>query len=239
MSNKNDRLVQFREFLHLNQTTIADRIGIHRRNWSRYENGDVSVPDSVLIKLSELGLNIHWLVTGEGDMLTHSSLPHKSIDLQKNTENANISLSEQLDNPSLQDMDFNFADEIRQTRKKMGKTQKEIAELLGIPQTTWSNYEIGKAKPPLKILMQLADLGYPLQNISGNIMLGSNITQNIGHNSKVITSTLNESTEKRQNYDDNDMELFHLIHNYAPLKMKEEIKAKLLKIKELADSSII
>ena len=69
MSDKNDRLVIFREYLHLNQTGIAQKIGIHPRNWSRYENGDVSVPDSVLLKLSELGLNLHWYYTGVGDMI--------------------------------------------------------------------------------------------------------------------------------------------------------------------------
>jgi peptidase S24-like len=86
MSDKNDRLVIFREYLHLNQTGIAQKIGIHQRNWSRYENGDVSVPDSVLLKLSELGLNLHWYHTGVGDMILSTASKDLPALKQNNVE---------------------------------------------------------------------------------------------------------------------------------------------------------
>lgn len=75
--------------------------------------------------------------------------------------------------------------ELRNIRRTMGKTQKELAELLRIPQTTWASYEVGKAKPPLKILEQLADMGYSIPSLSSGVIVGNNNTQTIGHNNSV------------------------------------------------------
>ncbi|MCL1812244.1 MAG: XRE family transcriptional regulator [Treponema sp.] len=63
-----ERLIIFRQHLGLNQKQMAERLTIHPRNWSRYENGDVSLPEDVLLGLYGLGLNILWLYTGQGDM---------------------------------------------------------------------------------------------------------------------------------------------------------------------------
>jgi SOS-response transcriptional repressor LexA len=64
---------------------------------------------------------------------------------------------------------LNLADELKTIRKKLGKTQKEIAEDYGIPQTTWASYEVGKASPPMKILFSLAEKGYPIKGLTTNI----------------------------------------------------------------------
>ena len=61
---------------------------------------------------------------------------------------------------------LNLATELKAIRKKLGKTQKEIAEEYGIPQTTWASYEVGKASPPIKILISLAEKGYPIKGLT-------------------------------------------------------------------------
>lgn len=61
----------------------------------------------------------------------------------------------------------NLGKKLREIRKNMGKTQEELAQLLTIPQTTWSNYEVGKANPPLKILVKLSEMGYPITGLTG------------------------------------------------------------------------
>lgn len=53
-----------------------------------------------------------------------------------------------------------------ETRKALGLSQTKLAKELGIPQTTWASYEIGKAKPPIKILSQLAQMGYPYAELT-------------------------------------------------------------------------
>ena len=83
MTKKNSRLAEFRDYLKLSQTDIAQRIGIHQRNWSRYENGDVSTPDSVLLKLSKLGLNLHWYHTGIGNMTFQEQTASCLFDYQR------------------------------------------------------------------------------------------------------------------------------------------------------------
>ena len=52
----------------------------------------------------------------------------------------------------------------------MGKSQKEMAESFSIPQTTWSNYEVGKASPPMGILISLADQGYPIKGLTTGLL---------------------------------------------------------------------
>lgn len=52
----------------------------------------------------------------------------------------------------------------------MAKTQKELSEILGIPQTTWASYEVGKANPPLKVLAKLAEMGYAIKGLSTGVV---------------------------------------------------------------------
>jgi phage repressor protein C with HTH and peptisase S24 domain/DNA-binding XRE family transcriptional regulator len=61
-------------------------------------------------------------------------------------------------------------DELRAIRRKMGKSQKEMAKIFGLPQTTWSNYEIGVARPPMKILFSLAERGYTIPGLTDSLI---------------------------------------------------------------------
>ena len=63
-----ERLRLFRENKGLNQTQISKVLNIPPRNWSRYETDKTSPSQDVLVSLSKLGLNVHWYMTGEGDM---------------------------------------------------------------------------------------------------------------------------------------------------------------------------
>lgn len=56
--------------------------------------------------------------------------------------------------------------QLRSIRKQMGKTQKELAGLLGMPQQTWANYETGHSNPPIKVLIKLAQMGYIIPGLS-------------------------------------------------------------------------
>jgi len=64
-----DRLRLFREKKGLNQTQISKVLDIPPRNWSRYETDKTSPPQGVIVNLAKLGLNVHWYMTGDGDML--------------------------------------------------------------------------------------------------------------------------------------------------------------------------
>jgi transcriptional regulator with XRE-family HTH domain len=62
----------------------------------------------------------------------------------------------------------NFSDIFSKFRLKSGKSQREFAEMLGIPQTTWAGYEQGKSEPKLGTLLALAEMGYTIEGLGVN-----------------------------------------------------------------------
>lgn len=58
-------------------------------------------------------------------------------------------------------------DRLRQARKNAGKTQKEVAEHLGITESTYCGYETGKREPDALKLRGIASF----LNVSGDFLL--------------------------------------------------------------------
>ena len=50
-----------------------------------------------------------------------------------------------------------FADRLKGCRKNINKTQREIADDLGITEGAYQNYELGKYEPKMVTLNKLAD----------------------------------------------------------------------------------
>jgi transcriptional regulator with XRE-family HTH domain len=63
------RLVQVRDALEWSQEGFADQMGVSRRAYQRYETGERSPKLRQLQGLAEVGVNVHWLLTGQGRML--------------------------------------------------------------------------------------------------------------------------------------------------------------------------
>lgn len=51
-----------------------------------------------------------------------------------------------------------FSDRLSELRRKSGRTQEEIAKLLGVAKTTYASYEQGKRMPDAEIQNKIADL---------------------------------------------------------------------------------
>ena len=65
-----ERLRLAREHLGLSETVMANRCGVStRQTWGRYEDGGTRPNSDVLAALDGMGIDIHWLLTGEGSML--------------------------------------------------------------------------------------------------------------------------------------------------------------------------
>nr|WP_321467333.1 helix-turn-helix transcriptional regulator [uncultured Desulfobulbus sp.] len=59
-----DRFRQIRKELQLSQKAMAEKLAVSLRTLQRYEDGTVS-PDAVALeRLSHLGVDLHWLITG-------------------------------------------------------------------------------------------------------------------------------------------------------------------------------
>ena len=71
----NKRLKLLREKnLNLTQGKFADSLGVPLTTISKYERGEVKPTSEFLIKLSKIyGVNLNWLLTGEGTMFKSGS----------------------------------------------------------------------------------------------------------------------------------------------------------------------
>jgi SOS-response transcriptional repressor LexA len=52
---------------------FSGKLGLENQTYGRYEKGDRSLPDEIKLQLFEMGINISWLVTGEGEMFIKSA----------------------------------------------------------------------------------------------------------------------------------------------------------------------
>jgi transcriptional regulator with XRE-family HTH domain len=74
-----ERLIKIRRSLDLTQGEIADKIGKSKAAWQSYEQ-DKKIPGGdVFRKLYDLGVNINWLLSGDGTMLRVESTPSEQI----------------------------------------------------------------------------------------------------------------------------------------------------------------
>ncbi|NIZ19245.1 helix-turn-helix domain-containing protein [Entomospira culicis] len=51
------------------QHQAAEHLGVKQNMLSRYEREEHHIPDPIKVKLHALGINLTWLLTGEGEML--------------------------------------------------------------------------------------------------------------------------------------------------------------------------
>lgn len=68
----NERIREVRLSIGGSQKAFGERFGIAQQTYANYETGKVAVPDSFKQQLADMGINIHWLVTGIGPMYLDS-----------------------------------------------------------------------------------------------------------------------------------------------------------------------
>jgi phage repressor protein C with HTH and peptisase S24 domain len=62
-----NRLKEIREYFNESQNKFSGRFDINQSTYSRYEKGR-PIPDELKLQLLQLGININWLLSGEGRM---------------------------------------------------------------------------------------------------------------------------------------------------------------------------
>lgn len=86
MDNVCGRLRNLRNKMQLSQVEFSHKYGINQQTLSKYENGKLSIPDDLKIKLHHEGVNLNWLLTGKGEMFINSVCEHKGEVLSENSE---------------------------------------------------------------------------------------------------------------------------------------------------------
>lgn len=63
------KLKEVRESTKMSQKTFGASLGLSQGTYQKYESGMASFPDDLKLQLAErYGINLHWLITGEGAM---------------------------------------------------------------------------------------------------------------------------------------------------------------------------
>ncbi|MEQ9132689.1 MAG: helix-turn-helix transcriptional regulator [Salinisphaeraceae bacterium] len=63
-----ERLKEARRALGYTQKTVAEAVGGKLRSWQDYESAKTLPGSQVLFGLANLGINVNWILTGEGPM---------------------------------------------------------------------------------------------------------------------------------------------------------------------------
>ncbi len=87
------RLKEIRSHFELNQSDFAAKLGLGQSTYAGYETEKRSVPDEIKEKISHIGINLHWLITGQGKMLLSDN--NRAVSIQ--TEKKEIVLSDRDD----------------------------------------------------------------------------------------------------------------------------------------------
>lgn len=73
------RLKEIRKYLNQTQQEFASSLNISQQALSKYENEDLQIPDEIKEILFKNGININWLLTGEGEMFRKSQDDYDKI----------------------------------------------------------------------------------------------------------------------------------------------------------------
>lgn len=74
-----ERLKVWREHLQWSQQEFCKHTGIAMRTYQSYENDERSPGSSLLTEIAKTGLNLNWLLTGDGTMHVPTSATKPSI----------------------------------------------------------------------------------------------------------------------------------------------------------------
>ncbi len=82
---KNENFTKIRKKLRLNQTEFSKKLDTSQDMISNYENKKIELPSKIIdILHKKLNIDIHWLLTGKGEMFLNS----------KKDKNSNIEIDE-------------------------------------------------------------------------------------------------------------------------------------------------
>lgn len=137
MQSVGDRLKIWRSYLGTTQPAFAELIGIHVGMLKKYETGKTIPGGEKLIAIATTGLNLHWLLTGEGD---------------REVVKAASSISDESGIP----------ERIRIWRESLRMKEGFFASLLGIVGCVIEDFESGKMKPSKLDLENIAETGVNL-----------------------------------------------------------------------------
>ena len=135
-------LIILRKYLGFKVSDFAEKLGIQYRTYQSYERGERKPPLELLEQLVyKYGVNMNWLLTGEGEMFSSSVQP--------------VADSPDVNTFWNKKMNDLISERLKKIREQINPNASAFARQLNILQTTYVKYERGERKPPLELLEQL------------------------------------------------------------------------------------
>jgi len=115
-----ERLKIVRNSLNMKtQSQFADKLGINQTTLSKYENGTSDVPDDIKVKISNYGINLHWLLTGEGNI-------YRNQEQEKNTKDEK--------HPLISNIEVLIKENIGEIESRLSVLESKYAKLAYLPE---------------------------------------------------------------------------------------------------------
>ncbi len=127
LKNAGLRFKEIRKKKKMTQTEFAELLGTTQRNISKYENEKLEIPDKIKAELIKIGVDINWLLTGEGEMFLKKEPVKSEISeaLSSRPSIKNIILMPgQTDNEDIKNIEG-----MSEERLKMRELEKQVIEL--------------------------------------------------------------------------------------------------------------
>ena len=138
MEKFHEKLKMLRKKEGLTQQEVADFFGIKQPIYQKWESGRLKPSYENLSMLACIfDVSIDYLL---GDYLEISKERYLKLKKQKEEEKKNL-----------------FSVRLKELRLQHGFSQEELAELIGIKQNSYSDWENGKSKPNYEKLEKIAD----------------------------------------------------------------------------------
>lgn len=153
----NERIIEVRKTVGLNQTRFGERINISSSSISKLEKG-VNNPSAQTISLicHEFGISRKWLVTGEGTMMgerrnSDSEFLTRAVEHEISEKKQLIRIVAAIPAGDL----ITLNARIKAIRKAAKLTQEEFGARIGIKQNSVALIESGKRNPSSKLILSI------------------------------------------------------------------------------------
>lgn len=151
----NERIIEVRKAVGLNQTQFGERINISSSSISKLEKG-INSPSAQTISLicHEFGISRKWLVTGEGTMMDerrNSEFLTRAVEHEISEKKQIIRIVAAI--PAGELISSNAR--IKAIRKAAKLTQEEFGARIGIKQNSVAQIESGRRNPSSQLILSI------------------------------------------------------------------------------------
>lgn len=134
------RLKEIRNFLNISAKEMAEHVGVSLRTYGGYERDEITLSHKLIMFLFDnYNLNIHWLFTGNGEMLQE---PKNTLEIKYSPLTIDY---------------IAFGKRLNKIRVHADMITREMSMLLEIKEDRFADLCVGKVKPTLDEITKICE----------------------------------------------------------------------------------